>query len=122
MADRRRVEVSAVSNTPEFRLGDVSAFQRDLLTAIGLLEQDDETPTTRGMIDILDPYYSESITRGRLSRNLDDLSRRDMIDVEPVDGRTNAYFLTDTGRSMLRRSVELRLGALEDVEANGQNA
>ncbi|MFC5365425.1 MarR family winged helix-turn-helix transcriptional regulator [Salinirubrum litoreum] len=111
-----------MSNTPEFRLGDVSAFQRDLLTAIGLLEQDDETPTTRGMIDILDPYYSESITRGRLSRNLDDLSRRDMIDVEPVDGRTNAYFLTDTGRSMLRRSVELRLGALEDVEANGQNA
>lgn len=109
--------MTAVSDSPEFRLGDVSAFQRDLLTAIGRLEQDDETPTTRGMIEILDPYYSESITRGRLSRNLDDLSRREMIDVEPVDGRTNAYFLTETGESMLHTSVELSLGALDDVDA-----
>ena len=109
--------MTAVSDSPEFRLGDVSAFQRDLLTAIGILEQNDETPTTRGMIDILDSYYSESITRGRLSRNLDDLSRREMIEVEPVDGRTNAYFLTETGESMLRTSVELSLGALDDVDA-----
>lgn len=113
--------MSAVSDSPEFRLGDVSAFQRDLLTAIGILEQDGETPTTRGMIDILDAYYSESITRGRLSRNLDDLSRRGMIEVEPVDGRTNAYFLSDAGESMLRESVELRLGALGDVDASEQD-
>jgi hypothetical protein len=113
--------VTAVSDSPEFRLGDVSAFQRDLLTAIGILEQNDETPTTRGMIDILDSYYSESITRGRLSRNLDDLSRREMIEVEPVDGRTNAYFLTDVGASMLRESVELRLGALDDFDASEQD-
>jgi DNA-binding PadR family transcriptional regulator len=114
--------VSAVSNAPEIRLGDVSAFQRDLLTAIGLIEQNDETPTTSGMIDVLDPYYSESITRGRLSRNLDDLSRRDMIEVEPVDGRTNAYFITAAGREMLRTSVELRLGALDDVDTSGRDA
>jgi predicted transcriptional regulator len=98
-----------------YRLGDVSAFQRDLLTAISLMERRSEVPTTSGMIDILGPYYSESITRGRLSRNLDDLSRREMIDVEAVDGRTNAYHLTDSGRQLLEESLELRLQALEEA-------
>jgi ribosomal protein L37AE/L43A/DNA-binding PadR family transcriptional regulator len=100
----------------EFLLGDVSAFQRDLLTAIGALEQDGETPTTSGMVDVLDAHYSVPITRGRLSRNLDELSRRGMIDVEPVDGRTNAYILTDFGHSVLRDQLDLLEQAVSSPE------
>ena len=91
----------------KFRFGDVSAFQRDLLAAAGRLEQAGETVTTSGMVEILEPHYSEEITRGRLSRNLDDLDRRGMIDREPLDGRTNEYPLTDLGREVVRTAMTL---------------
>lgn len=39
----------------KFRLGDVSAFQRDLLAAAGKLEQAGETPTTNGLVEIRCP-------------------------------------------------------------------
>jgi hypothetical protein len=91
----------------KYRLGDVSAFQRDLLAAAGQLEQNGETVTTKAMVEILEPHYSEEITRGRLSRNLDDLDRRGMLDREPLDGRTNEYPLTDLGRAVLRMAVTL---------------
>jgi hypothetical protein len=98
-----------------FRFGDVSAFQRDLLAAAGQLEQAGETVTTSGMVEILDPHYSEEITRGRLSRNLDDLDRRGMIDREPLDGRTNQYPLTDLGREVLRTTVTLTTPLFDDL-------
>jgi hypothetical protein len=98
-----------------FRFGDVSAFQRDLLAAAGQLEQAGETVTTSGMVEILDPHYSEKITRGRLSRNLDDLDRRGMIDREPLDGRTNQYPLTDLGREVLRTTVTLTTPLFDDL-------
>jgi hypothetical protein len=98
-----------------FRFGDVSAFQRDLLAAAGQLEQAGETVTTSGMVEILDPHYSEEITRGRLSRNLDDLDRRGMIDREPLDGRTNQYPLTDLGREVLRTTVTLTAPLFDDL-------
>ena len=99
----------------KYRLGDVSAFQRDLLAASGQLEQAGETVTTSAMIEILAPHYSEEITRGRLSRNLDDLDRREMIDRKPLDGRTNEYPLTDLGREVLRTSMVLTGRLFDDV-------
>ena len=99
----------------KFRFGDVSAFQRDLLAAAGQLEQADKTVTTSGMIEILAPLYSEEITRGRLSRNLDDLDRRGMIDREPLDGRTNEYPLTDLGREVVRTAVTLTAPLFDEL-------
>jgi hypothetical protein len=98
-----------------FRFGDVSAFQRDLLAAAGRLEQAGETVTTSGMVEILAPHYSEEITRGRLSRNLDDLDRRGMIDRKPLDGRTNQYPLTDLGREVLLTAVTLTAPLFDDL-------
>jgi hypothetical protein len=99
----------------KFRFGDVSAFQRDLLAAAGRLEQAGETVTTSAMIEILAPHYSEEITRGRLSRNLDDLDRRGMIDRKPLDGRTNQYPLTDLGREVLLTAVTLTAPLFDDL-------
>jgi hypothetical protein len=101
----------------KYRLGDVSAFQRDLLAASGQLEQDCETVTTSGMIEILAPHYSAEITRGRLSRNPDDLNRRGMIDRKPLDGRTNEYPLTDLGREVLRTAVTLTAPLFDELRA-----
>jgi hypothetical protein len=99
----------------KYRLGDVSAFQRDLLAAAGQVKQAGETVTTSAMIEILAPHYSEEITRGRLSRNLDDLDRRGMLDREPLDGRTNQYPLTDLGREVLRTAVTLTAPLFDDL-------
>ena len=99
----------------KYRLGDVSAFQRDLLAAAGQLEQAGETVTTSGMIEILAPHYSVEITRGRLSRNLDDLDRREMISRQPVDGRTNEYPLTDLGREVVRTGVTLTAPLFDEL-------
>lgn len=80
---------------------DLIGFQRDLLL---VAVECDEVPKGLTLLDRLQDHYSESINQARLYTNLDDLTEVGLIERESVDGRTNAYRVTDRGRELLEQS------------------
>ena len=78
-------------------VADLSAFQRDVLWLLA-----DESPL-KG-VDVksgLEEYYGEPVHQAQLYTNLDSLAECGLIEKEHVDGRTNAYSLTEAGRRSL---------------------
>lgn len=73
---------------------DLTAFQRDILYIVAGLE----APNGLEIMSVLEDYYGESITHGRLYQNLDTLDEKGLLHKESVDGRTNAYSLSPRGR------------------------
>lgn len=76
---------------------ELSAFQRDILYAIGGLE----TPSGTAIKDDLDHYYEVEVHHGRLYPNLDTLVDKGLVEKGKKDDRTNEYSLTDTGLNAL---------------------
>lgn len=97
-------------------MDDLTGFQRDLLYAIGGLED----PHGLGIKDALGEYYETEIHHGRLYPNLDALVDKRLVKKGTVDRRTNKYELTDQGRREIhaRREWEDQyLGELDSVQS-----
>jgi DNA-binding PadR family transcriptional regulator len=75
----------------------LSGFQRDILFVISGLE----TPKGLEIKDGLEKIYRGEINNGRLYPNLDTLAEEGLIDKIELDGRSNGYELTQTGRASL---------------------
>ena len=73
---------------------DLTGFQRDLLYAIGGLDQ----PHGLAIKDELEEYYKKEIHPGRLYPNLDTLVEKGLVEKSEKDRRTNEYRLTKRGR------------------------
>lgn len=76
---------------------DLTGFQRDLLYAIGGLEE----PHGLALKDELEDYYSTEVHHGRLYPNLDTLVDKGLVEKSEKDARTNSYKLTQRGRREL---------------------
>lgn len=82
---------------------ELSAFQRDTLRLIAGME---ETPIGLDIKRALEDYYGEDVNHGRLYPNLDTLVEGGYITKEEVDGRTNAYELSEQAQEALRARDE----------------
>jgi DNA-binding PadR family transcriptional regulator len=78
----------------------LTGFKRNLLLAISRMTG--ERPHGLELKRKLEEFYNEEINHGRLYQNLSELVEMGFVDKRPVDGRTNAYRLTTTGRLRLK--------------------
>jgi PadR family transcriptional regulator PadR len=83
---------------------DLTAFQRDLLYAVGSRDEQHGL----AIKDVLEEYYESDIHHGRLYPNLDELVEKGLVEKGTIDDRTNSYTLTRRGRRELadRRAWE----------------
>lgn len=107
------------------RLSDCTAFERDVLVAIAILESSSmardavdiagqDQPhglAVRSWLEALGGY--ESINHGRLYPNLDGLVDKGLVKKDELDRRTNGYTTTARGRR------ELAVHALTALDAFG---
>ena len=92
---------------------DLLGFQRDLLLVAAEVDGE-ELPKGLTLMARLEDRYSDPINHGRLYTNLSDLEEEGLIESEEIDGRTNAYRVTDRGRELLagrRDSIDFALRA-----------
>ncbi|WP_254274637.1 PadR family transcriptional regulator [Haloarcula marina] len=82
---------------------DLTGFQRDLLEASAAV---DDEPYGLALKDYLDDRYADPINHSRLYQNLNQLAEEGLLTPDPIDERTNAYRLTDQGRSVLYRHAQ----------------
>lgn len=100
---------------------DLTAFQRDILTAIagyergGYSQQMYATDAPHGLAikRTLEGRYGEEINHGRLYPNLDQLVDDGLIEKGDLDRRTHSYELTDDGWYLLRSYAQWIVGCLE---------
>lgn len=100
--------------TPETEFYALTAFQRDVLTAIAVA---DDAPYGLAIKQTLGRWYSEEINHGRLYPNLDELAARGHVTKTERDGRTNEYRLTRRGKATLAAGADAMV--LGVVEGNG---
>ncbi|WP_244629381.1 helix-turn-helix transcriptional regulator [Halorubrum sp. PV6] len=79
---------------------DLLGFQRDLLLVAAEVEGE-ELPKGLTLMDRLEARYADPINHGRLYTNLSGLEDEGLIETEEIDGRTNAYRVTDRARELL---------------------
>lgn len=85
-------------------IGDLTAFQRDILYVLAGLED----PAGIDVKDELDEYYTGDVEHSRLYQALNRLVDRGLVEKGQKDARTNEYRLTDAGRDLLQRHHEWR--------------
>lgn len=78
-------------------MNELTSFQRDSLYVIAGLNE----PYGVTIKNELEAYYNTEIQAGRLYPNLDTLVNEELVQKDEVDGRTNAYSLTDYGHRVL---------------------
>lgn len=78
-------------------MDDLTAFQRDLLYVIAGHDE----PYGLAIKTELEAYYNSEINHGRLYPNLDTLVDKGLVRKSEIDGRTNAYSLTQRGQREL---------------------
>ncbi|WP_122090911.1 helix-turn-helix transcriptional regulator [Halalkalicoccus subterraneus] len=83
-------------------MNELTSFQRDSLWIIAGLSD----PNGVTIRDELEAYYDTAIQAGRLYPNLDTLVNKGLAHKDEVDGRTNAYTLTDHGHQVLDARCE----------------
>jgi len=94
-------------------VGDLRAFERDLLYAVRTLERDNDTPPKGLAIKSrLEIEYPEEVNHSRLYQNLDRLAERDLLQKTEKDGRTNEYATTDASKQLLEAHAERRADAV----------
>ena len=97
---------------------DLLGFQRDLLLVAAEVDGE-ELPKGLTLMARLEDRYSGAINHGRLYSNLGDLEDEGLIETEEIDGRTNAYRITDRGRELLAG----HRAAIDDaLETGGEGA
>lgn len=90
---------SGVQISPQ-PLAGMTGFKRDLLLTVARLSG--TNPYGKVIKQELEDHYGEPINHGRLYQNLEELVEADLVTKLPLDGRTNAYRLTDGAESQLR--------------------
>lgn len=96
------------------RMHDLSGFQRDVLYVIANLDR----PTGQTVKAELETYYGDEIKNGRLYPNLDALVREGLVEKGRVDGRANAYTLTQRGGRAIEARQEWEKRQLRDSLAS----
>jgi len=91
---------------------DLLGFQRDLLLVAAEVEGE-ELPIGMTLKRRLENRYSGPINTGRLYTNLGDLEEAGLINTEEVDGRTNAYYVTERGYELLKRGRDAVKSAIK---------
>ena len=99
--------------TPDLEPDDtatLTAFQRDILLAIGAhYAEDDEYPYGLAIKRSLEDYRQTAVNHGRLYPNLDSLVEEDLVEKSELDKRTNRYELTDGGwTALMERTILLK--------------
>ena len=82
----------------------MTGFKRDLLLTVARLSG--TNPYGQVVKEELEDQYGESINHGRLYQNLDELDDMGFVRKLPLDGRTNAYRLTEQAAAELRAHRE----------------
>lgn len=80
-------------------LTSMTGFKRNLLLATAALAG--EQPHGLVIKEHMEQFYDDSINHGRLYQNLGELVDEELVRKTPVDGRTNAYSLTETAKRRL---------------------
>jgi len=88
----------------------LTAFQRDILLAIGAhYAEDDEYPYGLAIKRSLEDYRQTAVNHGRLYPNLDSLVKEGLVEKSEIDKRTNRYELTDAGwTALMERTILLQ--------------
>src|SRR6056297_3598034 len=90
-------------------VGDLRAFERDLLYAVRALERDNNTPPKGLTVKAyLDEQHDEEFNHSRLYQNLDQLTDRGLLRKGKKDDRTNEYATTDRTRTLLEAFARRR--------------
>jgi len=89
---------------------DLTAYQRDLLAVI----VDEPGQTGQDYDRRVENVRQERTSHERIYRNLGELVDRDLVDVEEVDGRTNAYRPTGDGMDLILDDVSWLLERIEE--------
>ncbi|WP_135855263.1 helix-turn-helix transcriptional regulator [Halorussus salinus] len=90
-------------------VGDLRAFERDLLYAVRALERDNDTPPKGLAIKAyLDEQHDDDLNHSRLYQNLDQLIKRGLLRKGKKDDRTNEYATTDRTRTLLEAFARRR--------------
>ena len=93
---------------------ELTGFQRDLLVVIERLS--DDRPNGVALRQQLEQYHDPEVNHGRLYQNLRKLIEEGCVEKRPLDGRTNMYRLTDTGRARMAAYGEWVAGCFADSE------
>ena len=93
---------------------ELTGFQRDLLVVIGRLNDDQPNGVT--IRQQLDQYHDPEVNHGRLYQNLRELVDEGCVEKRALDGRTNMYRLTETGRARMAAYGEWVAGCFADSE------
>lgn len=99
-------------------LAGLTGFQRDVLFVVANLEG--QGPNGKTIKHELDDYYAETVSNGRLYQNLRELTDDGFVERYPIDGRTNAYQLTDPGCERLEAHSEWIANRLRRPEDGGE--
>lgn len=78
---------------------ELTGFQRDLLVVIERLSGD--RPNGVAVRQCLEQYHDSEVNHGRLYQNLRELIDKGYVEKRPLDGRTNMYRPTETGRAWI---------------------
>jgi DNA-binding MarR family transcriptional regulator len=110
MSDRHADEgARLVTDGGHTHLADCSAIQRDLLVAIGRLDETGALPATgQEVLVAADAVRNERLTHGALYPNLDRLDEAGLIDkqTDAISQRAHGYSITDAGRAALDERLE----------------
>lgn len=89
--------VNAVGPRP---LDELTGFKRTLLFAIAML--DGSNPSGQEVKSALERHCDEEVKHGRLYKNLSELVQEGFVQKRPIDGRTNAYRVTESALCRLK--------------------
>lgn len=85
-------------------LRDVSDFKRDVLAAVGSLDE----PSGRDVQKYLSRSYGDVLRENRVYRNLRELEEAGYVDIDDELGLTNTVELTDLGAQSVRADHDWR--------------
>lgn len=94
------------------QLESLTAFQLDVLYILANIS-DETTATGVIILDELNSISPGSVSKGRLYQNLRSLVSAGHIDKMPVDGRTNAYQLTEDTHEALYDRCTWQIACLD---------
>lgn len=102
------VDTKSITNSrvpvrpPEYKMDDLTGFQRDLLYVIAGADQ----PSGQDVKGEVETYYNSEINHGRLYPNLDTLVNKDFVEKGQLDRRTNYYEISDRGQQTIEQRRE----------------
>lgn len=120
LSDFDDTDSTACEQPEEPQPTELTGFQRDLLAVERLSGDRSNGVAVR---QCLEQYHDSEVNHGRLYQNLRELIDEEYVEKRPLDGRTNMYRPTETGRawvSVRRERVADCFGDDETVTTEGE--